>query len=215
MIGAVVFDFDGVILESADIKTDAFVELFAHRPEHQEAIRAHHLDNLGISRFEKFAWIYENLFCEQLTAEASDALGAQFSALVFDKVLACPFVAGAESALDSLKGRVPLYVASGTPHEELLRIIEQRALGRYFEGVHGSPRKKSDVLAEVAARHGLACDQVVMVGDGETDFRAAQEAGSRFYARRTPEVAALWDREDVAGASTLERLTSDLELLRS
>ena len=62
MIQAVVFDFDGVILESADCKTDAFVELYEpHGPDVVAKVRAHHLANLGISRFKKFAWIAEHV----------------------------------------------------------------------------------------------------------------------------------------------------------
>jgi len=203
MIKAVVFDFDGVILESADIKTDAFVELFTDRPEHVDAIRAHHLKNLGISRYEKFAWIYANLFDEPLTEAGSRELGERFSALVFDKVLACPFVPGAEATLAELHGQMPLYVASGTPHEELIRIVEGRDLGGYFEAVHGSPRPKASVLQEVAEAHGVRRDEVLMVGDGESDYRAAQAAGTRFYARRTPKVAALWEAEGVPGAECM------------
>jgi len=199
MTGAIVFDFDGVILESADLKTVAFVEMFAERPEHQDAIRAHHLENLGISRYEKFRWIYANLFHEPLTEQRSAELGQQFSDLVFDKVLACPFVPGARQALDALHGTRPLYVASGTPHEELLRIIDHRGLGHLFDGVHGSPRPKASVLEEVAHTHGLPLDAILMVGDGESDHRAARKAGTRFYARRTPDLFDTWDRLGVPG----------------
>lgn len=204
MIKAIVFDFDGVILESTDIKTDAFVELFADRPEHQEAVRAHHLANVGISRYDKFAWIYANLLQEPLDEAGSQALGARFSELVFEKVLACPFVPGAQATLDTLQGQLPLYIASGTPHDELTDIVQRRGLAGYFEGVNGSPRKKADVIREVAERHGCGVHEVLMVGDGETDYRAAQAAGSRFYARRTPDVCALWDAEGVDGADDLD-----------
>lgn len=206
MIGAVVFDFDGVIVESGDIKTEAFVELFAHRPEHAEAIRAHHLANVGISRFEKFRWIYANLFHEPLSDEASAALGDRFSSLVLDKVIASPFVPGAIATLEALHGQFPLYVASGTPEPELLHIVATRGLAPYFEEVHGSPTKKADVLQAVARRHGLAPGDVLMVGDGESDYRAACAARTRFYARRTPEVAAFWDAEGVVGADDLSGL---------
>ena len=46
-VRAVVFDFDGVIIESGDIKTEAFLELFAAYPEHLPAIKRHHLDHLA------------------------------------------------------------------------------------------------------------------------------------------------------------------------
>jgi len=203
MIGAVVFDFDGVILESGDIKTVAFVELFADRPEHGDAIRAHHLENVGISRYKKFKWIYANLFQEPLSDAKSAALGEQFSELVLDKVLESPFVPGALEALEGLHGKLPLYVASGTPETELHHIVAHRNLDRFFEQVHGSPTKKADVLQWVADRHGLASTGVLMVGDGESDHRAALAAKTSFYARRTPDVVSYWNAAGVPGADDL------------
>jgi beta-phosphoglucomutase-like phosphatase (HAD superfamily) len=50
MLRAIVFDFDGVILESADIKTNAFRALFASYPEHVDQIVDFHLRNAGVSR---------------------------------------------------------------------------------------------------------------------------------------------------------------------
>src|SRR5688572_19058444 len=137
---AVVFDFDGVILESADVKTDAFVELFAHLPPEQvEAVRRHHLDNMGISRFKKFAWIYENLVGRALADAESQALGVRFSELALARILAAPFVGGADAALAALAARYPLFVASGTPQEELDLIVDRRGLRRYFREVWGTP----------------------------------------------------------------------------
>ena len=49
-LDALLFDFDGVILESADIKTDAFRELFADQPAHVEEIVALHQRYGGVSR---------------------------------------------------------------------------------------------------------------------------------------------------------------------
>jgi beta-phosphoglucomutase-like phosphatase (HAD superfamily) len=44
---AVVFDFDQVLVEWGDIKTEAFLELFVGYPQQREAIRAYHLQNVG------------------------------------------------------------------------------------------------------------------------------------------------------------------------
>ena len=41
------FDFDGVILESGDIKTQAFLELFAGYPQFRGTILEYHLGHWG------------------------------------------------------------------------------------------------------------------------------------------------------------------------
>ncbi|TMQ26962.1 MAG: HAD family hydrolase, partial [Deltaproteobacteria bacterium] len=162
-VRAVVFDFDGVILESADVKTEAFVELYAeHGAAVVERVRAHHLANLGISRFKKFAWIAEHVLGRPLGDADSAALGERFAALALEKVLAAPFVPGAEAALAVLaRAGLPRFVASGTPQDELALIVDRRGLRPVFHEVHGTPREKPEILRDVMARHELAPDQVL------------------------------------------------------
>ncbi|MFT4805179.1 MAG: beta-phosphoglucomutase-like phosphatase (HAD superfamily), partial [Psychroserpens sp.] len=64
----VFFDFDGVIVESGDIKTEAFMELYEVHGI-QEAVKKHHLENQGVSRFDKFEWIAKNLLNETYSEE--------------------------------------------------------------------------------------------------------------------------------------------------
>jgi phosphoglycolate phosphatase-like HAD superfamily hydrolase len=187
-IRGIVFDFDGVVLESADVKTEAFVALYAdHGAEVCRRVRAHHLANLGISRFKKFAWIAENVLGCALTDDESAALGRRFSDLALDRVLAAPFVPGAEAALAALAAQgLPLFVASGTPAEELELIVARRGLAPVFREVHGTPRDKPAILRDVLPRHGLVPEQVLFIGDGMTDYHAARGAGTHFLARDTP-----------------------------
>jgi phosphoglycolate phosphatase-like HAD superfamily hydrolase len=193
-IRAVVFDFDGVILESADVKTEAFVELYAeHGPEVVARVRAHHLANSGISRFKKFAWIAEHVLGRPLGEADSVALGQRFTALALAKVLAAPFVPGAEAALAVLARRgLPRFVASGTPQDELALIVERRGLTPVFHEVHGTPREKPEILRDVMARHALGPDQVLFIGDGMSDYKAARAVGTGFLARDTPALHDEW-----------------------
>ncbi len=186
-IAAVAFDFDGVILESGAIKQQAFLDLFADRPELQPRILAHHREHLGVSRFDKLAWIHRELLGRPLAAEELAEQGRRYSALVLEQVLACPLVPGAERLLRSLAGRLPCFVVSATPQEELELIVERRGLGGYFRELHGSPAAKADVLDDLARRHGLAPEELLMVGDGLSDYRAARQAGAAFVLRQTPE----------------------------
>ncbi len=61
MIKAIIFDLDGVILESADIKTKAFLKLFEAFPKHVDVILDYHVKNMGISRYVKLRHIYNNM----------------------------------------------------------------------------------------------------------------------------------------------------------
>jgi phosphoglycolate phosphatase-like HAD superfamily hydrolase len=200
----VVFDFDGVILESGDIKTEAFVELFAEHREHLGAIRAHHLGNLGVSRFKKFEWIYANLLRLPFTDATRSELGDKFSALVFKKVCEAPFVPGAREALEAIAAtKVPMIVASGTPQEELDRIVDVRGLRSFFAEVYGTPNEKADVLRKVMARYECSPTDVLFIGDGTSDHDAARAAGVKFLARRTPELAPYWTQ---CGAACVDDL---------
>ncbi|MGE0396538.1 MAG: HAD family hydrolase [Kofleriaceae bacterium] len=195
---AIVFDFDGVVLESADVKTHAFVELFAeHGKDVQARVLEHHLANLGISRFKKFAWVHENVLHRTLSDDESRALGDRFSSLALAKVLAAPFVPGADTALRDLATRLPLFVASGTPQEELDAIVDQRALRSFFREVHGTPREKPAILGDILARYGLAPNELLFIGDGMSDYKAARATGVEFLARDTPGLATEWARLEV------------------
>jgi len=210
---AVVFDFDGVVLESAGIKTAAFVELFAHlAPAQVAAVRAHHQANIGISRFKKFEWIYATLLGRPLPDDESRRLGERFSQLALERVLAAPFVPGAKEALDELRHDTLLFVASGTPQEELDRIVDARGLRGHFREVWGSPREKVAIVTDVLARFALAPGNVLFVGDGPSDHRAAVGAGVHFLARSTPEHRAAWE---AAGVRRVDDLRGLSELVRS
>lgn len=193
-IGLVIFDFDGIVLESADIKTEAFPELFAEYPEHQAAIRAYHLAHQGISRFRKFEWIYAECLRQPLDAATSQALGERFSALVMDRILAAPFVPGARELLDLLQARaMPMAIVSGTPQDELDDITARLGLRHYFGTIVGSPTEKPAAVRALLERHGLQPQQAVFLGDGLSDHKAAVATGVHFVGRRTASAPGLWD----------------------
>jgi len=184
---SLVLDFDGVVLESVDIKTDAFRELFSGYPGQVDAIVAYHLAHNGISRFLKFEHIYRHFLSLPYEEREKADISERFSAIVFRRLLECPFVPGALELLERCASRVPVYVASASPEEELNRIVEARGLSRYFVEAFGHPTRKSDVIRLVLQRHGLRPEEVLYVGDSQEDFRAASAEGVFFVGRRNRE----------------------------
>jgi HAD superfamily hydrolase (TIGR01549 family) len=199
----VIFDFDGVILESADIKTAGLVEAFSDYPQHGEAVREYDRAHMGLSRHAKVEGIYREILGIPL-AEAERTRRAQaFAHLTLDRVLSCPFVPGALELLRSLDSRCLAFVASGTPHDELEVVVNRREIRGYFEEVWGSPATKVEIVGDILARHRLGRGEILFVGDSITDYEAASQAGVPFVARKTPHFAERWRDLKVAAICDL------------
>ena len=180
-IWVVVFDFDGTLVDSAPIKTEAFAELY--RPfgdEIAEEVRRRHLAAEGVSRFVKFREWHTELLGLDVDDEIEGRLSAEFDRLVEARIVRAPEIPGAREALAALSEQLPLYIASATPEVSLRRIVEERGMSGFFVGVHGIPTSKVDVLVRAAATHRCDRPQVLMVGDAESDRRAAEQAGTSF-----------------------------------
>ena len=177
-----VFDCDGVILDSVDVKTRAFGQIVEeHGPEAVARMNEYHLANGGISRFKKFEWFYREVLGRQITQNELKTLGDRFSQLAFDGVMNAPMVTGAFECIKKLHNQIPMYVASGAPQDELTVVLEARNLTSFFKGVYGTPPNKTELLSRIIEKAGIAPKNTLMVGDSSTDLDAAQSCGAQFF----------------------------------
>lgn len=186
MIKSVIFDFDGVLIESAEIKTEAFEQLFFSFSDKVHEIVEYHKKNMGISRYVKFRYFYENILGMELSRDEEMELGDKFSQIVLEKILKAPLVDGVLDFLDKYHKKFPLFIASGTPVDELQYIVGERGISRYFKEIHGTPRKKPEIVRYILSRYSLSALEVIFVGDAESDLKAARETGVHFCARIIP-----------------------------
>jgi HAD superfamily hydrolase (TIGR01549 family) len=185
MIKAIIFDLDGVIIDSAEIKTRAFELLFADYPDKVGEIVDYHKRNAGISRYIKFRYFYEKILGKSLSSAEEVELGEKFSRIVLEQILKAPFVPGAIEFLSRNKNRYDFFIASGTPEEELKYIMAHRKLSHFFREIHGTPKSKEDIIKDVLDRYSFGREEVVFVGDAESDRASADKVGVFFIARIT------------------------------
>lgn len=178
-----VVDFDGVILESNDVKTEAFRDVFERFPEHREAMMAFHFANLSVSRFAKFDALLERLGRRD-DAVLRAELAADYSRRVLERMASVPLVAGAEAFLREITPRLPVYLASVTPADNLDAILARRGLRAWFRDVYGCPPwTKPGAVRDVLRREACVAHDALLLGDSAADQRAAAEAGVEFIAR--------------------------------
>ncbi|MDR9365957.1 MAG: HAD-IA family hydrolase [Balneolaceae bacterium] len=212
-IEAIIFDFDGVILDSANIKTEAFLELFKNYPAHQQAIKEYHIENQGITRYKKFEWIYKELLDKPYNKEIKNKLGSDFSALVFEKIMETDAIPGAMEFLESLRNNIPAYIASGTPDKELHKIINNRNLSKYFKAAYGSDISKEEAIDRVVELESVEYSELLFIGDATTDYLAASARDVPFIAVYSEEMEEYWKRRGIEPVHNLMKIYERTERL--
>ena len=182
---AVFFDFDGVIVDSNRTKAEAFRTLFHGYDDKVIAeIVDYHYQHGGISRVVKIEHAHRTIIGKPLTEAELASWAARYRCLVIEQVISVDWIVGAQLALKKLYTRVPIFVISGTPEEELVEVIERRGITEYFTEIAGSPTQKSIHIRRLLSKYTLTPDRCVFVGDSTTDYDAAQETGLFFIGIR-------------------------------
>ena len=177
---SIIFDCDGVIFDSNELKVQAFRNTLSSYPQNSiDEFISYHKKNAGISRYVKIRTFltefinkpYDSIEYEQLLA----IYGKECQSLYKDALL----TPGCRKILKIFSIVAPLYVASGSDELELQAIFKQRNLLQYFQKIFGSPKTKKECVQ--AALNDLGKDKVaVMVGDAKSDWQAAKEHNIQF-----------------------------------
>ena len=177
MLKGIIFDFDGVIAESVQVKSDAFAELY--KPYGSDIVKKvvdHHETNGGMSRYEKIHLYHESFLNKTVTGEVIATLANQFSDLVVEKVIAAPYVPGALEYIQKSYKHYKLFISTGTPTGEMQIILKRRKIAKYFTDVFGSPEKKTVHVYNILSNYNLKPDEVMYYGDSNSDLDAAKKS---------------------------------------
>lgn len=180
-VSAFFLDFDGVLVDSVSMKKEAFRSIIApYAGSRLDDCMSYFMLNGGTSRRTKFQHVWTKVLGHPLDPDLIDRLAGEFSRRVFDLTCQAAYIPGAQEFLEEYNGQVPLFVISGTPEEELRRVVNARHMQKYFRGVCGSPPTKVQIGNRLVSEYQFDRSCVWFVGDATTDRDAARALDVNF-----------------------------------
>ena len=186
MIEAVVFDLDGILVDSEHVWDEVRQELAEERGGrwHEQASR----DMMGMSSPEWSRYMHDVIGLAESPEEINAEVARRMEVVYRERL---PLIPGAVEAVERLAARWPLGLASSSNRELIDFVLEVSGLGRLFRATVSSeevPRGKPapDVYLEAARRLGIPAERCAAVEDSENGILSAQAAGMRTIAVPNP-----------------------------
>ncbi|MFF4489520.1 HAD hydrolase-like protein [Streptomyces sp. NPDC001544] len=177
----VVFDLDGVLVDSNELKVECVRAAFDGFPaDLVERFTDEFRRTFGRSRREHFAAFHLMSVERGLVSADFEAFYDRYAGAYADRLAhrypGAPLCAGAAETVQYLADRdVPLYVATGTLGGEADKVLAAGGLLGAFRAVFGGEERKSRRLGEILRHAGVEARDVVLVGDSRQDVLAADE----------------------------------------
>jgi phosphoglycolate phosphatase-like HAD superfamily hydrolase len=180
----IVFDFDGVLVESNEIRFNGFRKLFKRYPQEQvEKLVNYAKANGGVSRYKKIAYFFSEIRQEQIPDESVNKWADQFSKLVEQDIVEAQPVEGSLDFLGKYVDHFDFAIVSGSDQAELRRICKKRKIDHFFKSILGSPFEKKDNIGTLLSDLNWQQNKTIYVGDSNNDLEAAKANNLDFVGR--------------------------------
>lgn len=180
----ILWDFDGVIINSNAERERGFREVLKTYPKEQvEKLIEFHNINGGWSRYVKFRYFFESIRKEEVSDEEVNKLAQEFSEimlrLLVDKELLIDETLRFISRQFALGKE--MHIVSGSDQTELRKLCEKLEIVHYFYSVLGSPTPKKDLVASIIKESTKPKDDYCLIGDAINDYDAAIDNNIQFF----------------------------------
>ncbi|MDR0579570.1 MAG: HAD hydrolase-like protein [Campylobacteraceae bacterium] len=165
-----IFDCDGVILNSNKIKTAAFYKTaLPYGDDIAQLLVDYHINNGGISRYEKFNYMLEKISSKKPTLEE---LLITYQNEVMNGLLSCDIAKGLTEFRKKSKD-IKWIIISGGDEQELRKIFKIRDLSYMFDGgIFGSPNTKDMIVKRELDNKNIIMP-AIFFGDSKYDMQVA------------------------------------------
>jgi phosphoglycolate phosphatase-like HAD superfamily hydrolase len=169
----IIFDCDGVILDSNKVKTQAFYNAaLPYGCIAAEELKNYHVENGGISRYKKFEYFLNTIVAGSRDGPSLASLLEAYAVEVRSGLLSCSVADGLlDLRRQTLNSR--WLIVSGGDQGELRDVFTARGLSELFDGgIFGSPDNKESILQRECLS-GSIIKPAIFLGDSRYDHIAA------------------------------------------
>ena len=183
MIKTILWDFDGVILDSMKIKGDGFIELFKeYDKRHLLELEKYHYDNGGVSRFEKIRYFYNKVLNKDILEKDILILADKFANIIKKKLNDKNNLIQETVVFIKMNYKnYNFHIVSGAEHIELNDLCKTFELIQYFISIDGSPTTKDLLIKDVINKYKYNKKEMILIGDAMTDYNASEINNIKFY----------------------------------
>ena len=187
----IIWDFDGVIKDSVEIKGELFIKLFPREnKDFKEKVYNHHQDNGGLSRVEKIKSYLEWSSIES-TQNNLERLIKNYGNLSMKNIINCPYIEGVYEFLNNNYKSQAFFLVSSSPHEELIEITKKLQIFDFFHEIYGYPNLKVKCFEDIKNKIDYDFDQIIAIGDSYSDYLAAKKNNIEFVLKIDSEMSKL------------------------
>lgn len=179
----IIWDFDGVIIDSMPTREKGFEKIFKQYPENKvKELLKYHRANGGLSRFVKIRYFYEQILHKEITDEKINEYALAFSEEV-KKILTNKdlLIADSVNFIKLSHQKYNFHVVSASEQSELRYLIEQLGLTPYFKSVYGSPTIKADNIKQLMIENSYVAAETCLIGDSKNDYEASMKNNIAFW----------------------------------
>lgn len=177
-----VFDCDGVILNSNQVKIQAYFDTAISYGADQmqaQALVDYHVKLGGISRFVKFDYFLAEILKKPADEAEVQWLLDEFGRILDYELMHCELAPHLHKVKQATLSARWMLVSGGDQHE-LRHIFSQRGIADLFEaGIFGSPDNKDEILKRETSNGNLK-HPALFIGDSRYDHQASTNAGLDF-----------------------------------
>ena len=174
---SIVFDCDGVILNTNKIKTEGFrVSTKNYKNEYVELLVKYHLLNGGISRFRKFEYFLDEILPNDSNSNKNlllEKLLVKYQSYTQKEIINAEITPELNN-LRFLTKDTKWFIVSGGEQTQIRNIFKQRKLDHFFNGgIYGSPKDKDQILKREISKDNLKLP-ALFLGDSKYDHKVAE-----------------------------------------